>query len=273
MSSAKSWCQSKAGATSEEVAAGDGCHPDEANALGDYLNGDLDVEEAATRITAPILEEISPKDETYRLWTLLCDALVELDSESRQKTRSLLVAIQALPSSSSSSGIDWSELPGFRSMWYDLYRSWSHGSSWWEKNLDSLDDQYNQEVRLGFAMASTAEAEMYMHGPEEAIGKDWGFDTLSLITSRRAGRDCFLSRIYPWLEIAGVKLKAELMPEETRSYDRVVEGSASGKWESITRTMAEHWADWKRTLLRWSEDGSELSEEGRKLAARCYELM
>ena len=78
MTPRSAWFDSKMAYTADEMYAGDGCHPDEAQALSDYLHGNINEEEAAERITAAIVNEKIPSQETYRLWALLSEALVEL---------------------------------------------------------------------------------------------------------------------------------------------------------------------------------------------------
>jgi hypothetical protein len=51
----------------EAVLAGDGCHPDEALALSEYLKGSFSAGETARKITTPILNENDPPEERYRL--------------------------------------------------------------------------------------------------------------------------------------------------------------------------------------------------------------
>jgi hypothetical protein len=66
MAPSSAWFDSKMAYTPEEMYAGDGCHPDEAQALSDYLRGQFTVLEAAERITAAIVSEKIPPQESYR---------------------------------------------------------------------------------------------------------------------------------------------------------------------------------------------------------------
>ena len=109
MSSRKDWIQSQVAVDSDALAAGDGSHQEEAKALDDYLSDLLGTQEAAIKITSPVLGEKDPPSELYRLWGLLSDALVEL-ADDQEKIIDLLAAIQSLPSTP---GIDWSQLMGF----------------------------------------------------------------------------------------------------------------------------------------------------------------
>lgn len=103
--------------TPEALAAGDGCHPDKARALSDYLNESIFAEETAKKIAAPILNESNPPEQLSRLWGLLSDGMAELTTEDRHKIVTLLSHIQSLRPAS---GIQWADLPGFGSMWDSL---------------------------------------------------------------------------------------------------------------------------------------------------------
>lgn len=95
------WLNSKIAFTAEELEIGDGCHPNEAQALSDFLNDSISAAEAVKRITIPISE-----------------ALVELSAEDCLKTVDLLSAVVVLPPTH---GIDWRQLLGFFSMWHTMW--------------------------------------------------------------------------------------------------------------------------------------------------------
>ena len=139
--------------TADEMYAGDGCHPDEAQALSDYLYGKFNEQEATKKITAAIINETSPSQETYRLWGLLSEALVELSDRDQQKTLDLLAKIRTLPPASD---IQWAHLPGFGSMWCDLYKSHLHGGC----GIGIFDLEHQDELRRTYEAAGRAEAEM-----------------------------------------------------------------------------------------------------------------
>lgn len=257
----QAWFESKAAPTAEAVAAGDGCHPDEAQALADYLNGAVSIHEAAKRITSPILAEADPPQETYRLWGLLCEALVELNDEERHKTLDLLSAIQSLPSSSA---LAWSRLTGFASMWDTLYRLHLHGPDGWEGELETLSDDRKSRLRRFFSSVGTAEAEMFVRGFSTVVEADWGFKVLNLACSERRGVEIFLNEIYAWLKVAGFKLQGDLKPEHQGESD---------EWKTGNTTTTKHWLRWEKALSDLSKQDGKLSEEGRMLAAQCYDCM
>jgi hypothetical protein len=126
--------------TSDDMNAGDGCHLDEAQALTDYLRGDLTQPEAAKRTTEAIANETSPSQETYRLWALSSEALVELSDRDRQMTLDILAQIWTLPPAPD---IQWAHLSGFASMWYDLNKAHIHGGY----GIEIFDSEHQEELR------------------------------------------------------------------------------------------------------------------------------
>ncbi|CZT20693.1 uncharacterized protein RCC_06551 [Ramularia collo-cygni] len=251
----QAWFESKVAPTAEALAAGDGCHPDEAQALARYLSGDADIHETAIRITSPIQSDTNPSEQTYRLWALICEAIVELSDEERHKTISLLAAIRDLPPTSS--GLALSKLPGFASMWDTLYRLHLHGPDGWEKDLEGLSDDRKVELRRHFDAVGTAEAEMFL---QDLVPAQWGFKVLDLLSSSRQGIDVLMSEIHAWLRVAGSRLREEVrMDDAAAGPDRVA--------------TLEQWTKWKIALAYPSKEGSKISEEGRRLAIQCVDRM
>jgi hypothetical protein len=243
------WLNSKIAFTADALKAGDGCHPEEAKTLSDYLHSSITKEQAAERITRRLLDEPRPAEEIYRVWALICEALVELGPKNRPSILELLSQIQALPPKY---GIQWAELPGFASMWDTLYRLHLHGPDGWENRVESLDEGRVHELRQHFEAVGLVEAEMFVRGFDAVTSDYRGFEVLELVRSNRAGLDIFLSQVLAWLEVAGQKLRDKAQSEET---------------------SAERWTLWKQDVLRLSQEWRRLSNVGRELAARCYELM
>lgn len=243
------WFNERIAHTPEDLQNGDGCHPDEAQALSDYFNNSITSKEAAKRITAPVLNEPKPADKTHRLWALLSDAMVELDEEARLKTLDLLSQIRDLPSGPN---IQWSELPGLGAMWDDLWRLHLHGPDPWEKSSASFDEETVKSLRQIHEAIGRAESEMLIRGFNMVTGACIAYKVLDLTLSNRAGLDIFMSEIFARLDVAGRMLKDKAMSEDG---------------------LTESWAKWKEALLRLSQEGSRLSEEGRKIAGRSYDLM
>jgi hypothetical protein len=254
------WINSQAVEDGFALAAGDGCHHEEAKALGDYLSGNLLVQEAAERIVTPVLREADPPSELYRLWGLLSDALVELTGD-RQKILDLLAAIQSLPPHTC---IDWSQLPGFGHMWSDLNRLHLHGTDPWEKG--TLTDARRVELCHHFETIGRVEAEMFLRDIG-GVSADWGYEVINLVCSRRAGLDVLIFEVHAWLECAGTQLRDGQKPEEVKRYTRPVSGARNGLQEAVSCTMEEHWQTWRDTLLKLGGDLSPLSAERRKTSS------
>jgi hypothetical protein len=264
MTPSPAWFDSKNAETLDAVRNGDGSHRGETQALSDYLSGSIPKQEAARRITAPILTETNPPQETYRLWGLLCDALVELETKDRHMTLDLLSEILALPSASD---IQWARLPGFASMWDDLYRLHLHGQDPWEKSGAPNKDEV-QERRDRFEAIGRTEAEMFVRGFDAVVHEYWGYQVIDLVCSDRPGLDILMSEVIGWLDVAGWKLK-----EKLGSGEKIRFHGCQTKHPGVDRPLAEHWVIWKESMLELSQEDSRLTEVGRGLATRCLELM
>lgn len=255
--------------TPEALAAGDGCHPDKGRALSDYLNNSISARETARRITAPLLHEHNLPKQLYRLWGLLSDGMAELTTDDRHKRVNLLSHIQPLPPAS---GIQWSDLPGFGSMWDSLNRLHLHGPDSWERSVGLFGREEIDELRRTFAAIGHAEAELFLRG---MVPSGWGNEVLNLACSNRLGVDVFLSEIFAWLGTAGGKLREEMVRSENTvlRFTRPLPDSVRRENMAVEATLAEHWLSWKEALLRLSREGSELSDEGRRIAGRRHGLM
>ena len=91
--------------------AEDGCHPQEVQALKQYLCKEISAREAARAITQPASE--NPAERLQPFWGFLVDALVELPSEHTSTLIELLRAIEYLPSPDTMPERLWRGLPGF----------------------------------------------------------------------------------------------------------------------------------------------------------------
>jgi hypothetical protein len=253
----------------EAVFAGDGCHPDEARALSDYLNGSISAEETARRITATILNESNPPEELYQLWSLLSEGLVELSPHDRHNIVDLLSQIESLPPQA---GIQWADLPDFGSMWDSLNRLHLHGTDFWEHSIESSKQEEIDELRETFRAIGHDEAEMFLRG---IVPADWGYEVLNLACSERGGLDVFVSEVFAWLNTAHVKLKEEKARSETASlrFTRPVPNSPSREKMAVEATLAEHWDCWKEALSKLSHGGNWLSDAWMSIAGRCHESM
>lgn len=252
------WFEGKIADTLDAARNGDGCHPEEANALSDYLTGLVSTKETARTITAPILVEEDPPQYLFRLWSLLSEAMVELDEDDRRKTIDLLSQIKELEPMS---GMVWVELKGFASMWFDLYRLHMHGSGpWggWRRDVDSFES-FHSAMAQEYETMGRAEAEMFLQG---MIPMRWGYEVLNLVHREQPELGIYISQIFGWLDTAIDELKEYAMASPTIEL-----------YNNTEDTLTNHWATWKGTLLRLCEDGSILLDSERELAAQCHRLM
>ncbi|THY80037.1 hypothetical protein D6C93_10079, partial [Aureobasidium pullulans] len=173
--------------TREELEAGDGCHPDEAKVLGDYLKVDWNAQQAAEKFTSPVLQEQDTFATLYRPWGLLSTALIELPAYRQKLTgRNFLAGQRCGPICTGCTFMaDW---------------------EYWPTEEKAKLDGY-------FTNRGAAEAEMFLRGIT-GIPVRWGYAASSLICSRRPGLDCFIIQVHAWLKVAGSRLKAELDSEK-----------------------------------------------------------
>lgn len=253
------WFDSQMAYTTKELQDGDGCHPDEAQALSDYLRGISSSHETATKITAAILNENNPSEELYRLWGLLCEAVVELSEEDRHKTMDLLVQIQALPTTL---GIEWAGLPGLGNMWADLNHIHLYGGC----GPSMFDKNNEDELRRVYDTIGRAEAEMLLRSL--VANEHWGYEVLDLARSDRPELEILISEVFAWLDVAGWRLKEKAMSDDTTQKCFYTPGAGQSQ-----QTMAEHWTTWKEALQDISEGETGLSKVAKSLATRCLELM
>ncbi|RSL78200.1 hypothetical protein CEP51_008409 [Fusarium floridanum] len=265
MSTREEWILSQVAPTKEELYEGDGCHLDEAICLIHYLNNNITVQEAATAITKPVLQEADPQGQPYRLMALLCEALYELAAD-RDKLYDLLSAIQALPKEAD---INWVDLPDFGYMWSDLFDHGLSRTGAWES--EPLSDDRKTELRQHFEAIGTVEAELYLRGLG-VVSEVWGYDVINQVCSGRPGLDIFITRIHAWLKVAGYKLMADMKPEEIKTFGAGLKGKPARKIR-LMDTMAGIWELWRTTFLEMSNDEDYLSVEARKIAGECHDLM
>jgi hypothetical protein len=265
MTPPSAWFDSKMAYTAKELQEGDGCHPDEAQALSDYLRGSITCEETSKRITAAILNEKDPSEELYRLWGLLSEAMVELGEETRDKTIDLLAEIQILPPAH---GVQWAELPGFASMWDTLYRLHLHGSC--GAGMFNKDNEGN--LRNEYEAVGRTEAKMLLRGL--VVNENWGYRILNLVCSDRPELEVLIYEVIGWLDVASWKLKEKVMSGKTTRVRFYGLGSDPNKRRAaVGETLEEHWVAWIADLVRINRGETGLSEDAKAIAARCLELM
>ncbi|RSM05192.1 hypothetical protein CEP52_006398 [Fusarium oligoseptatum] len=257
MPTREEWILSQVAPTKEELYAGDGCHLDEAICLIHYLNNNITVQEAATAITKPVLQEADPQGEPYRLMALLCEALYELAAD-RDKLYDLLLAMQALPKEAD---INWVDLPGFGYIWGDLFEYGPGGANAWER--EQLSDVRKTELRQHFEFVGTVEAELYLRHIG-GVTEDRGYEAINKVCSGRLSLDIFITGIHAWLKVAGYKLMVDMNPEEIKTFSTGRKGMHARKIlvqkiaktdkptltnANLTRLVHPHPSPFEQTLL------------------------
>ncbi len=143
----------------------DGCDPQEAAALKEYIRSTTITAEATARaITLPVKNKPETvckgqsNDNLLRLWFLMIDGLTDLPEHRPQIIR-LLQAIQALPLTSRQEGeapekpTRWADLPNFGSLWSD-----SKASNNWRNRIHKRAPEQREGVRQDYVKQATIEA-------------------------------------------------------------------------------------------------------------------
>lgn len=188
----------------------DGCHPEEAQALKDYLHHKTTATEAAQAITQPIVGADNPREDLIRLWAFIMDALVEVSSEHTESLVELIQAIESLPEpdftalkdSERPSETLWKGLPGFGNLWSDSYQSGS-----WRKNANETDGQKRDTLRNEHVRKAEIEARLCNAGLA-GIPIDWGYEAVAdAPESSTALLDFEIPAAAEWLVICGCKFR------------------------------------------------------------------
>lgn len=224
--------------------------------LAEYLNGALDVHEAARQLTAPITDT-GDHDELWYLWCLLIPVLVN-ESPDREKTMDLIAAIASLPPKPR---LNWQQFPEFWFTWGEHYLGHMIGYEHWERKPFSQERLAKR--RESYLASDSAASALYLRGL--SVTAEWGYCAFSVVSWERPGIEVFLGQIYAWLSAASGRLKQDLRSGEAAQF--------IGKDGQITAMMEEHWERWAKELLALSEEGSYLPEYGRSMARACYRYL
>ncbi|KAF2125599.1 hypothetical protein P153DRAFT_370238 [Dothidotthia symphoricarpi CBS 119687] len=229
----------------------DGCHPDEAQAMKDYLRQKTTVTEAAQAITYPVTREDDPTDNLHRLWGFLEDSLVELPSKHIDPLILLLQAIEALPKPDFAGNHDvWEGLGNFGHMWSDGYMNGGWRTKAREGNGPEYDISRERHVR---------KAEIEARIVQAGIGKipiDWGYEVVAdALESSNAVFDFEIPAAANWLVICGQIFRqgAEKREESYGLKPFTMIGphdpSRDLRKAPLDRIMTlERWSDWEHRL-------------------------
>lgn len=248
----------------------DGCDPQEAAALKDYIHSTTTTADAAARnITLPVTTEPHTdrkgqcSDNVYRLWGLIIDGLNDLP-EHRRKIIQLLQAIQKLPVSNPNKGEDeirWADLPDFGHLWADLAVSNN-----WRRNVGKWAPEQREDVRQSFIREATIQAQLVV-ADISGISISYGLGCICDALERSdAVPDFEVPAAKEWLEIAGDRIYAGSdgdVAEYLRTRDL---------WNPEGKGPKERWDFWKGRLQSMAESG-ELKWETREAAKKAVTAM
>ncbi|KAL1983252.1 hypothetical protein VTN96DRAFT_350 [Rasamsonia emersonii] len=223
----------------------DGCHPDEAQALQEYIEGKTTAEQAAYTITRPVATSAEPGDNLHRLWGLLTDALVEWPSaEETSALIQLMAAIEHLPEESHLTdraraslhhGPPWNGLPGFGHQWSD-----EHKRGDWRRTISEQQQITTSEraaLRAKVVKIASIEAQMVAAGVG-GIPLDWGYECISEALERSdAVLDFEIPMAAEWFKVAG---------------RLIYEGAVHGERSWALEKRQDLWKGQKEmSLVRW----------------------
>lgn len=201
------WFSSK---LAPDGAVEDGCHPQEAQAMKDYLHRKTTAAKAAHAITRPVVSADNPREDLARLWAFLMDCLVELPAKHTESLIELLKEIDNLPEpeftaldeSKRPSGKLWRGLPGFGHLWADSYQSGS-----WRKAAATASGAARGALRDEHFRKAEIEARLVKAGVG-GIPIDWGYEVVAdALESSNALLDFEVPAAAEWLVICGQRFR------------------------------------------------------------------
>jgi len=188
----------------------DGCHPQEAQAMKDYLHQKTTAVEAARAITCPVATADNPREDLARLWGFLMDSLLELPAEHIESVLELLKAIEnveepdftAVDESKRTSEKLWRGLPGFGHLWADTYQSGS-----WRRAAAAAAGPERDALRDTHVRKAEVEARLVAAGVG-GIPIDWGYEVVAdALESSNALLDFEVPAAAKWLVFCGERFR------------------------------------------------------------------
>ena len=250
----------------------DGCHPQEAAALKEYIHSTTITPDLTARsITLPVIAEPETaregqsSDNLVRLWGLIIDGLTDLP-EHRSKIIHLLQAIQKLPTTiiqepeAREKQIRWADLPGFAILWSDL-----NVSDGWRRSIREWAPEQRERVRQHFIKQATIEAQLLIAGIS-GVCIFWGLDCVCDALERADAVPEFeVPPTKEWLEIAGNRILEESDGEVTGHLEE------RDLWKQ-DKGLKPRWDFWKQRLQSMAES-KELTLETKNAAKKAVEAM
>ncbi|CAI0654118.1 unnamed protein product [Colletotrichum noveboracense] len=236
----------------------DGCHPQEAQAMKDYLHQKTNAAEAARAITNPVATAENPGEDLVRQWGFLMDSLVELPAQHVEALVELLKAIENLPEPDFTSLDEskrpseklWKGLPGFGNLWADSYQSGS-----WRKAATAAKGPERDVLRDAHVRKAEIEARLVAAGIG-AIPIDWGYEVVAdALESSNALLDFEVPAAAKWLAICGQQFRKgagggdeswALKPHDTASTTTPSRDLSKASWDQ--KLSLERWSWWEGRL-------------------------
>ncbi|KAK2012075.1 hypothetical protein LZ32DRAFT_605954 [Colletotrichum eremochloae] len=249
------WFSSK---LAPDGAVEDGCHPQEAQAMKDFLYQKTTAAEAARAITHPVVTADNPREDLARLWGFLMDSLVELPAEHIEPLLELLKAIENL-AEPDFTGVDesnrtseklWKGLPGFGHLWADSYQSGS-----WRKAAAAANGPERDALRDTHVRKAEIEARLVTAGIG-SIPIDWGYEAVAdALESSNALLDFEIPAAAKWFIFCGRRFRqgAEDNEESWALKSHVTTSSRTPSrdlWKaSSNQAMSlDRWSSWEGRL-------------------------
>ncbi|KAF2855224.1 hypothetical protein T440DRAFT_464511 [Plenodomus tracheiphilus IPT5] len=245
----------------------DGCHPDEAQALKDYLRHETTTAEAALAIIRPLVTASNPRGDLVRLWSILMDALVELPSEDTDRLIALVSVIENLPEPDFSAVEEskrpteklWKGLPGFGHLWADCHQ-W--GS--WRQTAVDLESEKRKLYRDEHIKKAEVEARLVASGLA-GIEIDWAYEVIAdALESSNALFDFEVPATAEWLVCCGRRLRQGAVRGETSwalkpRLSVVLWTSSRDLWQAhLDKVMSlKRWEAWRERLEELQSEGED----------------
>lgn len=261
------WFSSK---LAPDGAVEDGCHPQEAQAMKDYLHQKETAAEAAEAITRPVVNADNPREDLARLWAFLMDCLVELPAKHTEPLIELLKEIENLPEpdfkvideSKRPSEKLWRGLTGFGHLWADSYQSGS-----WRKAAATVSGAARDALRDEHSRKAEIEARLVKAGVG-GIPIDWGYEVVAdALESSNALLDFEVPAAAQWLIICGQRFRKGVEGgEESWGLKPHVTASSTTpsrdlwKASSDQAMSVDRWFAWERRL-RVLQGGQEVVKD------------
>jgi hypothetical protein len=215
-------------------------HPEEVQALKDYLRQNITATEAAQSITHMVVTSAAPKNEIPSLHGLLIDALMELPDYT-EPLLSLLQAIENLPEPDFTTLEPskrpyeklWKGLPQFGHQWYDYgYRSGS-----WKMDAEKTSGLERDKLRKEHVRRAEVEARLVM-ASLAGIPIDWGYEVVDDALRKDALLDFEVPAAAEWLGLCAKRFRRGA-EEGEKSYVMKDEGMTLERWAAWESRLRE----------------------------------